>query len=121
MLRVKGKAEAPPLQEPPVEEEVLPQEAPMEQPPIEEALPVPDAAPAGGVVDPAIAGYMGPEMGPFMCSNCQFFQNGSCAVVAGPIDPNGFCHIFTPLATNQPAEAPEDAGQPLPEDMPPQA
>ena len=46
-------------------------------------------------VDPTIAGYLGPEDGPFQCARCIHFDGqGSCNVVAGPIDPEGCCNLF---------------------------
>lgn len=44
-----------------------------------------------------IAGYMGPENGPFECGNCTHFQGpSSCDLVAGKIDEDGCCNLFTP-------------------------
>lgn len=44
-----------------------------------------------------MAGYMGPEAGPFQCQNCTFFQApNACGVVDGDIDPEGCCNNFTP-------------------------
>jgi len=43
-----------------------------------------------------LAGYMGPEAGPFQCQHCDFFDNNSCSIVAGDIDPEGCCNNFTP-------------------------
>lgn len=48
-------------------------------------------------VKPEIAVYMPSHMGPFICSNCHYFEeDGSCTLVDGPIDPEGVCHLFTP-------------------------
>lgn len=49
-------------------------------------------------VDQTAAGYQGPELGPFMCANCVFFEAngpGTCAIVAGKIDHMGCCNNFT--------------------------
>lgn len=74
-------------------------------------------------VDPKIAVYMPPELGPFTCSNCENFDDGdgSCSIVDGPIDPQGMCHIYTPLAQSASADGPpppDDGDGPPP--MPPQ-
>lgn len=48
-------------------------------------------------VDPTVARYMTPDLGPFICANCEHFtQDGDCQVVSGPIDPEGVCILFTP-------------------------
>lgn len=61
-------------------------------------------------VDPTIAGYMGPEKGPFMCGRCGFFDGqGACHLVKGRVDPHGCCNMFTPQAA-QPQGAPDEAG-----------
>lgn len=66
-------------------------------------------------VDPATAGYKGPEMGPFACGNCHFFDgNGGCEIVSGPIDPAGLCNNFSA------ADAPEGEAEgevPIPEEV----
>lgn len=39
--------------------------------------------------------YMGPELGPFKCGHCTYFQSPSqCAKVAGSIDPNACCNLY---------------------------
>jgi len=41
--------------------------------------------------------YMGGDLGPFKCANCNFFQApNACAIVDGEIDPEGCCDLFTP-------------------------
>jgi hypothetical protein len=60
-------------------------------------------------VDPGIAGYMGPEEGPFECQHCKFFVDpGSCKLVSGPIDPEGCCNLFTKLGDPTQDMAPPD-------------
>lgn len=128
-LRVAGKKppvpmeeEAPMSEEMPVEEQMpeeLPEELPEEMP-AEEPLPEEEMA-ATGVVDPVVAGYRGPEMGPFMCGNCQFFSpdDNTCDIVAGPVEPEGVCNMFT-APPAQEEEMPEE-GMPegeMPEEMP---
>src|SRR5690242_9024284 len=64
-------------------------------------------------VDPSIAGYMGPEMGPFMCSRCDFFaEPNACHIVSGPIAPDGCCNLFTPMDTG----SEEQGGEGSPEE-----
>lgn len=49
-------------------------------------------------VDQTTAGYQGPDQGPFMCANCNFFEISgpdSCAIVEGTIDHLGCCNMFT--------------------------
>lgn len=63
------------------------------------------------LVDPTIVHYMTPDMGPFACSNCEHFgeDGASCNIVAGPIDPQGICNLFTPP---QGGEAPPEGELP---------
>lgn len=57
-------------------------------------------------VDPILASYKHPEMGPFLCANCRFFtEDNSCKIVAGFIDEAGICNNFTP--PDEGAEDPE--------------
>lgn len=52
------------------------------------------------------AGYKEPDKGPFKCSNCDFFDKaGLCHIVAGKIDPEGFCNNF--LSINEPLDPEE--------------
>lgn len=60
-------------------------------------------------IDPQNAGYQGPDQGPFICANCQFFDNGHCEVVAGPIDHLGCCNNFTSLSGQQGSGQPSDS------------
>lgn len=120
MLRIAGN-------KPPVPEEPMPEEMPVEEPmpeemmaeeevPMEEGLEQPE----GGMLDPMIAGYKGPEMGPFMCANCQYFSEGTCAIVAGPVDDMGLCNLFTPVPQEE--EMPVDEEElPMEEPMPEEA
>lgn len=62
--------------------------------------------------NPKIVVYMDSSMGPFQCSNCMHFEeDGSCSVVAGPIDPGGICHVFTPAGAPPP---PDEGGEEVP-------
>jgi hypothetical protein len=48
----------------------------------------------GGMVDPTVARYLGPND---RCGSCvHFMEPGTCEIVAGPIDPMGVCSLFTP-------------------------
>lgn len=65
-------------------------------------------------VDQQKANYLGPDQGPFECSNCSFWQDGgACQVVSGKIDPKGVCQLFTSLQSGagQSPEAPIEAPQ----------
>ena len=91
-IRIQGSQ--PPV--PPAPEEMPVPQAPMEQ---EEAVSQPAmlAGSEAGKVSPQVARYMSSDMGPFICANCNHFQqDGSCEVVSGPIDPEGVCILFTP-------------------------
>lgn len=63
------------------------------------------------------AGYMGPEMGPFKCGNCDFFDptDSDCHIVAGKVDPEGCCNMFTKLGAHQPDE--DEGSEPDSDDM----
>jgi len=44
---------------------------------------------------PQIAGYMGPEEGPFECEHCvHWLDPDSCNIVSGPINSGGCCNLF---------------------------
>lgn len=122
-LRFGGKGKK--VAEAPVEE--MAPEMPVEEPMPEEAAPEPmpeepamEMAPPMGVVDPMIAGYKGPEMGPFMCANCQFYapndEPGTCQIVAGPIEEQGVCNMFSPM--QGPAEEEPMEEEPMLEEAP---
>jgi hypothetical protein len=88
-LRIKGNT-SPPTEDLPVEE------AEPELPEQAEAASEPAMMPmaGGGTVDPAVARYLGPES---RCAGCiHFMDPGSCEIVAGPIDPQGVCVLWTP-------------------------
>lgn len=112
MLRIPLKSQPPPMVEEP--------EAPL--PPDVEALPEELAEPTtparspkqlyqADKIPPDLAGYQGPEKGPFKCGNCDFFTaaDSTCHVVAGPVDAEGCCNNF--LSITQP-----DEGDELPEE-----
>jgi len=110
---------------PPVEEEAP---VPQEEAPVAEDLmaelpgTLEDEPPmeGSGEVNPLIAGYKGPEDGPFQCGNCVYFGRhgeGTCAIVAGPIDEGGLCNLFTSMAGMQ-EEAPMEEEVPAEEPMP---
>lgn len=71
----------------------------------------------GGQVDPNIAGYMGPDQGPFMCANCVHFQApNACEIISGQVDHLGCCNLFTSSHAGVSAAEPdtgddEDQGQ----------
>ena len=47
-----------------------------------------------GMDDPQVE-YMYSDQGPFMCSNCAYFQQpNACVKVEGEIDPEGCCNLF---------------------------
>lgn len=74
-----------------------------------------------GSVDPSIAGYMGPEYGPCVCQNCvHFLEPNACHIVAGNIDPQGFCRIFTPESPQEDAIEPmlDESQPPVDESIP---
>jgi hypothetical protein len=124
-LRIGGGKALPMAEEPMVE-----QEAPVEEPmPVEEDLmaelpealeeePAVEEPMSTGHVDMLTAGYLGPEDGPFICGNCTFFNGpNSCQIVAGDIDPEGCCNLFT----NANAGAAEQEEMPMDEPMPEEA
>lgn len=111
MLRISGG-------QPPVEPEV-----PTEPVPAAPETPQPDTAEpiskkfSADKVEPAVARYMTSDLGPFICANCEHFTpDGDCAVVSGPIDPEGVCILFTPGPEDVQGEAtdvePVDEPQP---------
>lgn len=108
----------------PVEEEQMPmEEMPMEEAPAEEPMPeeamAEEPAQGGGIVDPMVVNYMGPEFGPFSCGNCQFFGAAgpnTCAVVQGPVEEEGLCNVFSPMAKDEGME--EMPQEEMPEEMP---
>lgn len=81
----------------------------------EESVPadeIPDAISPleSGKANPIVAGYKDPQMGPFLCANCQYYgDDNSCMLVAGHIEEEGLCNLFTALA---PAPL-EDEGEPV--------
>lgn len=105
-IRIAGprqQAAQPPAaaqQTPPIEEVEVPEVPEMEQETPEQPEAVSEPAmltESAGKVSPQVARYMTSDMGPFICANCQHFQDdGSCEVVSGPIDPEGVCILFTP-------------------------
>ena len=73
-------------------EEAIPVEEPVEQVPVEEPMPM-EAMPSGGTIDPLVARYLGPMD---RCQSCiHYLEPGQCEIVAGPIDPQGVCSLFT--------------------------
>jgi hypothetical protein len=111
---------------PPVEEE-LPMEEMMAEMPVEEPMPEEMMAempaeeppmepePQMGLVDPAIAGYKGPEEGPFACGSCAYYMgDGRCVVLAAPVDEAGLCNLFM---ASRDAEEEEPMPEMQPEEM----
>lgn len=141
MLRIAGK-NAPPVKGAPTEVPVAP-DAPEDVPSgVPEDMPeatdvAPDAptdapmddtqhAPGGGL-NQQVAGYKGPEQGPFMCGNCQYYAShgpNTCEIVDGQIDEMGVCNVFTPSAghdgqdTGADTEAPPEEAPTVPEAPP---
>ena len=80
----------------PLEPSVEPGPAPTDVEGVDEELTQePEAEPemGGGTVSPESARYFGPEG---RCMNCiHFMEPGSCEIVAGQIDPQGICSLFT--------------------------
>lgn len=109
------------MMKPPVEEPSMPSqgmeeemmETPAEDTPQEESLE--DDSDEG--LDQEIAGYRGPEQGPFECGYCEhYIAGGSCKVVAGHIDEKGICNVFTPMKDSQ--ESPQDQAEPASDEVP---
>lgn len=128
-LRVGGARPAPPVEEEmsfedmPMEDEMPPEEEMPEEMP-EELQEAAQEEPTDlrGLVDPAVAGYKGPEMGPFMCANCQYFAGDTtCLLLAAPVDEEGLCNLFVEAQGDQPeAEMPEESDEPEPEGVMPE-
>ena len=110
-LRIAGLKQAPPdpeeLAEAPGQDNPMEEQAEAPQEEDLSDMQEPDAdeddqpTEGDGSVSPYIAGYMGPEDGPFMCKNCVYFAQqapNTCHIVAGPIDAEGCCNLFTPKA-----------------------
>lgn len=65
----------------------------------------PDMAMGGGQVDPEVARYLEPN---YRCNNCvHFMEPGSCEIVAGPIDPEAVCSLYSP--DTELMEAPDES------------
>jgi hypothetical protein len=81
---------------PPVMPEMVEEEPLMEEPTPDMAM-LPEEPTMGGMVDPFVAKYMGPEA---VCGSCVYFlegpEAGSCEIVSGPIDAAGRCSLWTP-------------------------
>ncbi len=119
-LRIGGmKQPAPeaPAEEPMDEEmAAMPEEMPEETP---EETPEEMPEETGGVLDPMVAGYKGPEMGPFACANCAYFKGpNACSVVAGMIDPDGICNVFMSGSQGEEPMPEEEAPEEAPEEIP---
>lgn len=126
MLRIGSQKPPLPPEAPPDTEE-LPPEAP----------PAPDDGGGDAVGDPGrdspavnltfmklpqkAATYRSGEMGPFMCSNCHYFQSedSTCTIVDGDIDPEGLCNVFVAIGSDEQPEQPEAQGPPPPPPGPP--
>ena len=70
--------------------------------------------PQGGGMPQSIAVYRDPAMGPFKCSNCQYFiPDSACEFVEGPIHAEGFCNIFnSKTAAGGTGDQPDEAESP---------
>lgn len=96
--------------EPPMEDPAVPVEDPMMggsvMPPIstETIVGTDPSIFEAGMVDKTVARYL--DAGSH-CKNCtHFLEPGSCEVVAGPIDPEAVCMLFTPDGMLQSVGAP---------------
>lgn len=81
----------------------------------------PQASDDSKKVDAQTAGYEGPDQGPFQCGNCKFYGEdgpGTCALVAGVIDQEGCCNLFTNANTGSNTD---DESQEAPDDQVPPA
>jgi len=111
MLRIMNPGAEIPQGPPPPDPTAPPDAPPTDQAPPDPTDPAadpiqPDPGAGGGKIPQMLAGYMPPEMGPFVCSGCKFFiTSGACQVVNGPIDPSGCCNNFCPAHVG--AQAPE--------------
>lgn len=124
---------------PPVEEEMEPstEEMPDELEALPDTEPMPEDTPVedsvedsgGGILDPVTAGYRGPDQGPFMCGNCEYFspagEANTCLFVSGTVDEGGLCNLFTARQAEEVSEdvpveepvdeaLPDDSEEPLP-------
>jgi hypothetical protein len=100
--------------QPPVED--APVEAPVDDMPPDD-LPINDEPMGEDIhkLNPAVVVYKGPESGPFSCSNClHFLDEGACAIVSGPIDPEGLCNVFE--SAHEPAQGGDE--EMMSEEMP---
>src|SRR5690348_16299091 len=109
MLRIKGPAqEAPPP--PTLDEQAPPDDPEQVDDPTEETGEEAQTPSKFSIdhVDPAIAGYMGSELGRFECQRCKFWEDpNGCAIVSGNIDPRGCCNLFTPDTVGSQETPPE--------------
>ncbi len=114
-MALRVKVNTPPAteempEELPVEE---PLEAPAEMP--EEPMMLPMAG--GGQVAQDVARYLGPDA---VCQNCiHFLEPNTCEIVAGPIDPQGRCSLFTPDSVEPDVESGMPESDMPPADIPP--
>jgi hypothetical protein len=117
-LRIGGpKKQIPPAAEPMEEQLIAAAEEPMPEEDLMAELPPTLEEEAPMLEEEA------PEHGPFTCSNCVYFQDGgACQIVAGQIDPNGCCNLFTTMQdpeamAEEPAMAEEEipVEEPMPE------
>lgn len=109
---------------PPVEEELPVEEAPVEEPMPEDLMAelpqdLGEGAMGGGSVSPMIVQYKTAQQRDMeACGSCVHFQqDGSCEIVAGPIDPEGICNIYEDMEAGAPEEE-APAKEPMPEEMP---
>lgn len=120
-LRIAGPQQAAPeelgedpTQDTPAEEQA--EETPeMQEEDVEQ---LDESTDSDGNLSPVTAGYMGPEDGPFMCKNCIYFAHkapNTCHIVAGHIEAEGCCNLYTP---KEEETQPEDVGAPATEVTP---
>lgn len=106
-----------PIFTPKSQEEEVPAEEAMPQdtddaPPEDDMseMPMDDMGESIHKIDKSIAVYMPPEYGPFTCSNClHFLDGGQCAIVSGPVEPEGVCRVFEPA--HEPTDQAPDEGE----------
>lgn len=107
MLRIASKSKMPPVPE------ELPQmepEADLPEPEgLAEALTAENPEAGGGMVDPTLAKYMGPDM---RCGSCKHFQEPStCDLLSGPVEADGVCMLFEPMEQDEVDAMPVEASE----------
>jgi hypothetical protein len=61
-----------------------------------------EAAMDSGDVDPMQVNYKtGEERQAQACGNCKYYTDNACSIVAGPIDTEGICNIYSPMGDDK--------------------